>query len=81
MKIKFDIKSTKASVPFYTIFLEEKDDDNIEFYMTKLNVTQIKLNNMSTAQRQETPIADGLLMMNKAQLKKFINVLEVLVKS
>jgi len=83
MKIKFEIKSAPNSPnPLFTIFCENKGDDNVELLITKFNVVQLNLPDKNPmALKNEVPINDGLLTMNKANLKKFIAALQLLAKS
>lgn len=81
MKIKFEIKSSKASDnPLYTIYMEHAALDRIEFLITKLNIHQLELGQNAAAQ-QNIPLDDGVVIMNRDNLKKFIAALQLLAKS
>lgn len=82
MKIKFEIKSGKSSEhPLYTIFMEHEGEDNIKFLMTRFNLRQLKIGEISSVEKQDIPISDGSLTMSKPNLKKFISALQLLAKS
>jgi hypothetical protein len=85
MKIKFEIKSnpkSSYSSNLFTIFMENKTDDNVEFLITKFNLRQLSMGDRQVvAEKSDIPINDGLLTMSKINLKKFIAALQLLSKS
>lgn len=82
MKIKFEIKNKGTLHPLYTIFMEHKREEDVEFLITKFNTQQLVLPDKNPiATQADIPINDGLLSMNKVNLKKFIAALQLLAKS
>lgn len=82
MKIKFEIKSSDASVnPLFTIFMEHKGKDIAELFITKFNLRQLKMGENPGLEPQNTPLNDGRIVMNKEQVKEFIASLQLLVKT
>lgn len=83
MKIKFEIKSSEnAQYPLFTIFMEKKPKDMVEFLITRFNTRQLLLPNKNPiAEKSDLPINDGILAMDKSNLKKFIAALQLLGKS
>lgn len=85
MKIKFEIRSNPKSTssdPLFTVFMENKNEDNVEFLITKFQLKQMQLHDRNPiAQKSDVPIDDGILVMNKPNLKKFISALQLLVKA
>lgn len=82
MKAKFEIKSTSASQPpKFTIFMENKSDGHIEFKVTMYNVRQGKFgDDARQATAQDLPISDGTFSMSKENMKRFIPILQALLK-
>ncbi len=83
MKVKFEVKATEKSTnPVFTIFLEHKGEDMVEFLINRFNMRQLALPNKNLAiEKTDIPITDGILQMNKQSLKKFIAVLQLLLKN
>lgn len=81
MKIKFEVKSTPHAQATYTIFLEQKGEDNLQLLITKFNLRNLKIGEDSNSvQKSDVPINDGLLSMNGANLKGFIGALQLMAK-
>lgn len=84
MKIKFEVQPNikVASNPTFTIFMENKTEENIELLITKFNLKQLELPDKNPImQKSDEPITDGILTMNRPNLKKFIRALQLLDKS
>lgn len=82
MKIKFDVKSTKASLhPLYVIYMEQKGEDDVELKITKFNLKQLKFGEQVSMEEEHIPITDGILRMSKANLKRFIAAATILTKN
>lgn len=83
LKIKLEIKSSPTSQnPLFTIFMENKTADLVELLITRFNVKQLEFSDKNpVAQKSDVPINDGILTMDKANLKKFIQSLQLLVKN
>lgn len=83
MKIKFEVKPNPKQVnPNYIIMMEHQGEDNVEFKLTKFELRQAKMFNKNPVmQGSEFPIPEGLMVMSKANIKKFIAVLQLLVKA
>lgn len=81
MKIKFEIKPTPKSNPSYTIYLEHKGEDIIELVVNKHTIIQQALDDRNIMEKSERPITDGILTMDKPNLKKFISSLQLMAKS
>ncbi len=84
MKIKFEIKSNPtAQYPLFTIFMEDENRKLAKFKITKFNLRQLKMgeDDRTAMGPQDIPINDGLLQMNKDDLKEFIASLQCLLKA
>lgn len=82
MKIKFEIKTRPTSVPEFTIFMENKPLENVFFTITRFNMRNMKIgeSDNNIVEKQDLPISDGILTMDKVHLKKFIEALKCLLK-
>lgn len=82
MKIKLEIKNTNAEHPLFTVFMEDEQRKIAKFLITRLNVRQLKMGDSDkSVEKQNIPITDGLLQMDKDHLKEFIASLQCLLKS
>lgn len=82
MKIKFEIKSSNTQInPLFTIFMEHKEKDIAELFITKFNIRQMKIGENPSMEQQNVPLNDGRVIMNKDQIKEFIASLQLLVKT
>ncbi len=84
MKIKFESKTEKTpfSPSSYTFFIESRDDDVVDFKITKPIVRQGKmLSDGITMEKADEPISDGVFKLTKKELKKLVGALKIIMTS